>query len=164
MVFQITPYSETKTSLAEIEHLLNSVYVGEGFTDPKAAATMFEAKAVLARGDILVAHKKKEHRLVGMIIVVAGSSPASKLATAGEVELQLLTVNAEFRGQGAGKWLVKSALDLARKTDKNKVLLWTQPSMQIAQRLYHSLGFTHHPSKDFTAKGKDFLVFEYSLP
>ena len=163
MNFQLTPYSNTNTSPSEIEKLLHKVYVDGGFTEPKTAAKIFDSKAVLGRGETLVARTEGGKQLAGMVIVVEDSSSASKLAAAGEVELHLLAVSPEFRGQGVGKSLVESAIELARKAGKTKMLLWTQPSMQAARAIYTAMGFVRHQSKDFKARARKFLVFEYSL-
>jgi hypothetical protein len=46
------------------------------------------------------------------------------------------------------------------------LVLWTQPSMRAAQRLYQAHGFVRRPQRDAELKpppGRSFLVFDRSL-
>ena len=145
----------------EIERLLDRVYVAAGFTDPDVAKEIFRAEAVLARGNVLVA--RDGDVLAGMVIVVPPDSPARRLAEEGDVEMHLLAVAPEYRSVGLGGQLVVASLDFARAGGFQRMVLWTQPLMSAAHRLYERHGFARAPSRDFAARGRDFLVFERSL-
>ena len=56
-------------------------------------------------------------------------------------ELKRLYVRAAFRGQGAGRELVKDLIAEARSIGYRRMLLDTLPSMQEAHKIYRTLGF-----------------------
>jgi ribosomal protein S18 acetylase RimI-like enzyme len=145
----------------EIEQLLRRVYVDGGFTSPDLAETLFAAAAVRARGRILFV--REGQALAGMIIVVPPTSPARRLAAAGEMELHLLAVAPEQRHAGVGGALVGAALDSARAAGFASVVLWTQPTMHAAQRLYEQCGFVRAPERDFERSERSFRVYAINL-
>lgn len=151
---------------AELEALLHRVYVDEGFTPADLAVKVFATSAVRARGDLLCARDTASGALVGMVIVVPPNSPARRLAADDEVEMHLLAVRADQRGRGVGARLVKAALLAAKQGGWRRMVLWTQPSMHAAQRLYASQGFERAPDRDAIIQqmsGREFLVFQKAL-
>ncbi|HSC88428.1 MAG TPA: GNAT family N-acetyltransferase [Polyangiaceae bacterium] len=144
-----------------IERLLDRVYVAAGFTDPEVAKEIFRGEAVLARGNVLVA--REDQVLAGMVVVVAHDSPARRMAESGDVEMHLLAVAPEFRRVGLGGELVVASLDFARARGAGRMVLWTQPLMSAAHRLYERHGFERSPTRDFNSQGREFLVFERRL-
>jgi ribosomal protein S18 acetylase RimI-like enzyme len=159
MLHDVTVADPARDS-AGIEALLRDVYVGEGFTEPAAASALFTAAAVFERGRVLVAREPSSGVLSGMVIVVPESSSARRFALRGETELHLLAVATPFRRGGVGGALVNAALDAARHDGARKMILWTQPSMTSAQRLYRRSGFERVTERDFERAGRRFLVFE----
>jgi ribosomal protein S18 acetylase RimI-like enzyme len=143
---------------AALETLLRRVYVDGGFTEAGVAGAAFRAANVRARGEVLVACNA-EGQLLGTVVVVAGGSAASRFAGPGEAELHLLCVQPEAQRSGIGRALVMAALDAARLKGAQRVILWTQPSMSAAQRLYARLGFERVPPLDFSRGERMFLVF-----
>ncbi len=162
MIFDIVLGDPARDSL-EIEALLREVYVAGGFTDPDRAESLFLAPAIFARGRVLVSRDRATQRLMGMVIVASASSPARRLAESGESEMHLLAVGAPFRQRGLGDSLVGAALDLSRREGDRKMVLWTQPSMTSAHRLYLRHGFVRVEARDFEQAGRKFLVFEREL-
>lgn len=151
---------------AELEKLLSTVYVEGGFTDPEVAQRSLDAASVRARGDLIAAYVMPADALAGMVMVVLPSSPARRIAREDEGELHLLAVLPEFRGQGIGAQLVEAAIERARTAGLAGLVLWTQPSMTAAQRLYQAHGFVRRPQRDAELKpppGRSFLVFDRSL-
>lgn len=147
----------------EVESLLRKVYVDGGFTDPQVAESLFAASEVFRRGDVLVARDRETNALAGVVIVVPADSPARRLAVDREVEMHLLAVGSDFRKAGLGRLLVASAIDFARRRSAPKMLLWTQPTMTAAHRLYEREGFERVPALDFERSGRAFLVYERRL-
>jgi len=146
----------------ELENLLTVTYVHGGFTSPEIARAAFKADAVRARGQLLVA-RDVDGSLVGMVIVVRPDSSARRIARPDEIEMQLLAVEPECRGRGIGEALVEAALQVARHEPYTHMVLWTQPSMHAAQRLYERCGFERAPTRDMEQNGRPFWVYERSL-
>jgi ribosomal protein S18 acetylase RimI-like enzyme len=143
----------------EIIELLYRAYVDGGFTDPAVALSAFDPAAVLARGNLLFVRGSETGALAGMVIVVPPTSPARRLAGEAEAELHLLAVRPEQRGAGIGQALVEAALQLVWRMGHRRMLLWTQPEMRAAQRLYERCGFAREPQLDFERDGRRFRVY-----
>jgi acyl-CoA thioesterase I len=147
---------------AQLELLLHRVYVEGGFTDAKVASTSFAAAAVFERGQLLVT-RDGSAALTGMVIVVTPESRARRIAAEDEVEMHLLAVSAEHRKAGIGRALVDAAVDFARAKRFGKMVLWTQPTMADAHRLYERSGFARASARDFENAGRSYWVFEKKL-
>jgi ribosomal protein S18 acetylase RimI-like enzyme len=162
MTLRIEPITDSPDADAALEALLYESYVGGGFTEPDRADTMLRAVAVRSRGVVLVAHDHTGVAL-GTVTLVNPSSPASRLATADEAELHLLCVRPNSRRRGIGRALVEEALTRAKRSGVRGVVLWTQPTMDGARRLYEQCGFRRDPSGDFTRGKRPFLVYRRAL-
>jgi ribosomal protein S18 acetylase RimI-like enzyme len=78
-----------------------------------------------------------------------------------EFELHLLCVRPDSRRRGIGEALVRAALQRAKAEGARGVVLWTQPTMDAAQRLYRRCGFERDESADFSRGARQFLVHRY---
>lgn len=145
---------------SDLTSLLMRAYVGGGFTSAQRAATLFEPSAVRSRGNLICARSQKDNTLVAAVIVVLPNSPARRLAEPDEAELHLLAVDPLCRGRGLGRLLVTAALDSIHAQGLKKTVLWTQPAMLPAQRLYESLGFKRAAARDPTFESMRFLAYE----
>src|SRR5690606_23445368 len=125
---------------AQLVGLLRAVYVGGGFTAEEVAATVFSPAAVRARGQLLYA-RAEGGELVGTVVVVPPESEASHLARSDEAELHLLAVSNGWRGHGIGRALVDAAIAAALDAGYRGMVLWTQPTMHAAHRVYERAGF-----------------------
>jgi ribosomal protein S18 acetylase RimI-like enzyme len=147
----------------ELSRLLTSAYVGGGFTDPGVARQAFQAEAVRQRGELLCAKDPGTSELIGVVVVVPPSSPARRLAQANEAELHLLATSPAHRGLGIGLALINAAMARAKQQRYQGMVLWTQPSMLAAQRLYERAGFQRVPEQDFSNHGRRFWVYRADL-
>ena len=161
MRFEIATADSLGITDLELSELLTQVYVAGGFTAPDEAVSLFEPSAVRSRGVLIGARDKHHSNLSGMIIVVPPGSPAQRLAKGNEAEIHLLGVKPGYRRHGLGRMLVEAAIALSNHSGYSKIILWTQFSMNAAQRLYESTGFIH--VDDITRNGRDFKVYEKPL-
>jgi GNAT superfamily N-acetyltransferase len=160
--FSIEAAVKTRVSDQDLEELLKEVYVGGGFTEPSVAEALFCAAEVRARGEVLVA-RDHDGALLGMVITVLSGSPACRFARAGEAELQLLCVRPTVQRRGVGGALVEASIAAARRAGAKRVILWTQPLMEDAQRLYLKHGFEPNPALDFSRDDRSFRVLVRSI-
>lgn len=163
MNIRIEPIQDSPDADAALEALLEESYVVGGFTAPDIAETMFRATAVRSRGVVLVA-RDRTGAMLGTVTLVSSDSSAKRLAAAGEVEFHLLCVRLDKRSRGIGRALVQAALVRAETTGARGVVLWTQPTMEAAQRLYLRCGFRRDPNADFSREQRQFLVYRRALP
>ena len=161
MEFEIATADELTLQDIELTELLNQAYVDAGYTNREEALTLFAPDNVRRRGMLLVAREKETSLLAGMAILVPFDSPACRRAGPNEAELHLLAVAEKFRGCGLGRMLVETVITKAKQFGYAKLLLWTQPSMTIAQKLYAATGFTQVGS--FENNGRQYKLYELSL-
>ncbi len=145
---------------SELVRLLTDAYVGGGFTSPERAATIFEPSAVRNQGRLICARAIADGALVGMVIVVLPDAPARRLAEHDEAELQLLAVDPKCHGRGIGQALLAAAFESIHAHGFRTTVLWTQPGMIAAQRLYEKMGFIRIADRDPTFSDIDFLAYQ----
>ena len=78
----------------------------------------------------------------------------------GQAHIRMLGVHPKARGRGAGRALVDSAIDEARKARKRLLTLNTTQRMEAAQKMYESMGFERGPDRVFD---DGFVLYSYSL-
>lgn len=146
---------------AALRALLESVYVGEGFTPASEAGARLDPAPLRGAATVWVALVRDE--LVGTLALAPGGTALARLAAPGEGELRLLAVRPELRGAGVGAALVREAQERARALGHTRLVLWTQTSMLAAQRLYARLGFARRPERDWALPdGRSYLVFDWT--
>jgi len=161
MDFEFDSADTLQISDAEISELLTQVYVDGGFTEGEIAKTLFEPASVRRRGMLFCAREKLSSELAGMIILVPPESEACRMATGNEVEIHLLGVKSKYRGMGLGRELVAKLISLAQDEGRSRIVLWTQPTMKAAQKLYESFDFFH--VKDIELGSRQFLLYYREL-
>ena len=160
---RVSAVDRSSVSVQELEALLHRVYVEGGFTDPHVAEAAFAGDAVLARGELLITRDESTGALTGMVIVVDPGSRARRIASDDEVEMHLLAVAPDHRKTGVGRALVEAAIARGRAKSFGKVVLWTQPAMKDAHRLYERSGFVRAAARDFGSGERTYWVFEKLL-
>lgn len=161
MEFVIATADALEITDSELSELLTQVYVAGGFTAADEAVSLFEPSAVRNRGFLIGARERHHSKLAGIIIVVPPESSARRLAKNNEAEIHLLGVKPEYRRHGLGRMLIEAAIARANQGGYSKLILWTQLTMNAAQRLYESTGFVH--IDDITRNGREFRVYEKPL-
>ena len=159
---QVISANDEPVGDAELEQLLMTVYIDGGFTD-SARASMFDAHAVHARGELLYLRHPETRALMGVVVLVPPASPARRLANQNQAELHLLATAPEYRRSGVARALVDAAIARATEAGHSGMVLWTQPAMRAAHRLYSSAGFVRDHDRDFELSGREFLVFQRPL-
>lgn len=145
----------------ELSNLLKEVYVGGGYVEAEQAESLFAPAAIRSRGTIITASLVGSQHLSGLIIMVLPTSDASKLAKEDEVEVHLLAVRPEYRGNSLGEKLVDELISEAKNKGYRKIILWTQETMLAAQSLYEKLGFIHQ--SNFSANGREFYLYKLTV-
>lgn len=143
--------------------LLKRVYVGDGYSTAERAEVFMQRSAFEAGGEMLVA-RDSAGTLVGAVLFLRPNGPLAQVAKDNEAEFRVLAVAPEARGQGIGAALVMACVQRARATGAPAVVLWSQPTMPTAHRLYERLGFVRVPLRDEDdARGFRRLVFQLEL-
>ncbi len=78
-----------------------------------------------------------------------------------QAHIRMLGVDPSARRRGVARALMERCIDESRKAGKTLLTLNTTPSMQAAQRMYESLGFTRGPDE---VHPDGFVLLYYSLP
>lgn len=102
--------------------------------------------------------------VVGSLTLAPYGSSYAEVAAPGEVELRMLAVAPEARGQGIAELLMVAALREAVGRGADRVVLSTLDSMRTAHRLYDRLGFASVPERDWSHEGVHLRVRTWSPP
>ncbi|MFZ1694192.1 MAG: GNAT family N-acetyltransferase [Flavobacteriales bacterium] len=139
--------------------LLQRVYVGGGFT-AAANAAQFMTRGNLEPAGVLLVAVNSANALVGTVLLLHPDSPLKQLALDGEREFRMQGVDESARGAGIGEQLVQACVQRAWAEGAKAIVLWTQPSMHSAHRLYERLGFRRAQQRDQNdARGFKRLVY-----
>jgi ribosomal protein S18 acetylase RimI-like enzyme len=142
--------------------VLYDAYVGGGFTANDLAQRMMKRENLEPGGIFLVAMLADE--VIGAVLFLHEGSALTQIAQPGEREFRVLGVSPNTRGTGAGEALVKACVEQARSQGAQALVLWTQPTMHAAQKLYAKLGFVRDPSRDVAdPRGFTRMVYVLSL-
>lgn len=142
--------------------VLHAVYVGEGYTRTEQASQQMVRQRLEAGGTLLVTKDTRGH-VNGATVFLHADGPLRQIAGAGEREFRMLAVHPDARGAGVGGALVRACITRARDARASALVLWTQPRMHAAHRLYERLGFVRDAARDVPdPRGFDRLV--YVLP
>jgi DNA-binding MarR family transcriptional regulator/GNAT superfamily N-acetyltransferase len=98
---------------------------------------------------------ERDGRRVGGAFVAKESDEIAKL--------RLLHVEAEARGRGIGKRLVKECIQFARRAGYRKMTLWTQSILHAARHIYKETGFKVVSQRKHHSFGKDLTAETWEL-
>jgi GNAT superfamily N-acetyltransferase len=87
--------------------------------------------------------------LLGTVTYVPGPGPFSESEREGEAGFRMLAVAPWAQGRGVGRRLVEACIERARADGRIGVAILTTPGMQVAHRLYESMGFVRDASRDW---------------
>jgi len=139
--------------------MLQKVYVGDGFTTAERAADFMRRERLESEGAFLLA-VSNSGEVIGAVLFLNEGSLLHQVALPGEREFRLLAVLPDARGEGVGHALVSECVKRANADDAIGLVLWTQPTMHAAHRLYAHMGFVHDPARDeLDPRGFTRLVF-----
>ncbi|WP_329122601.1 GNAT family N-acetyltransferase [Streptomyces sp. NBC_01465] len=145
--------------------LTAAAYLHAGFLDlgedDPYLDTLRDVPARAIGAEVLVAVRETE--LLGGVTYAPPGSPWADIAGPHEAEFRTLAVAPDARGQGVGEALVRACIDRARAASHvENLVLSTQRTMLGAHRIYHRLGFTRTPERDW-APVPNVSLLTYSL-
>jgi ribosomal protein S18 acetylase RimI-like enzyme len=127
--------------------LMQRVYIDGGYTAAVNTSDFMTRNNLEPAGQLLVAVDDADV-VLGAVLLLHPVSALRQLAGAEEREFRLLAVDDKARGKGIGEQLVQACMDRAFAAGAQAVVLWTQPSMYSAHRLYERMGFRRAPERD----------------
>jgi ribosomal protein S18 acetylase RimI-like enzyme len=115
-------------------------------------------------GHVLVA-VAADGTLVGTIMLQTWPDAAGQLVTGpGEAEIRALAVLPETRRAGVGRALLAALMERAEREEVRHLLLFTQPDMVVAHRMYEQAGFVRLPDRDWSPHpGTGLLAYGLTL-
>ena len=148
---------------AAIAELTVAVYINGGLASPDYASELADVAGRAAHADLLVV-RDPGGRVLGSVALVLQGDFGNVTASDDEAAFRMLVVDPAAQGRGIGELLVVTCLDRARAAGKRRMVLSTDPLMTAAHRLYHRLGFTRLPERDWSpVPGTDLLVYSREL-
>jgi ribosomal protein S18 acetylase RimI-like enzyme len=148
---------------AAIAELTVAVYVNGGLASPDYASELADVAGRVSRADLLVV-RDPAGRVLGSVALVLQGDFGNVTASDDEAAFRMLVVDPAAQRRGIGELLVVTCLDRARAVGKRRMVLSTDPLMTAAHRLYHRLGFTRLPERDWSpVPGTDLLVYSREL-
>jgi GNAT superfamily N-acetyltransferase len=110
-----------------------------------------EMRDVAARAEVVpvLVAAERDGRLLGTVTYVPGPGPFAESEREGEAGFRMLAVAPWAQGRGVGRRLVEACIERARADGRIGVAILTTPGMQVAHRLYESMGFARDASRDW---------------
>lgn len=136
-----------ETAWEQTISLLKRVYAGEGYTSRENADTFMRRETFEAGGTMVIA-RELDGPVIGAVLHLVPNGALGQVARQGEAEFRVLAVAPEGRGRGIGEALVDASVQRAREEGASAVVIWSQPTMHAAHRLYGRMGFVRAPERD----------------
>ncbi|GAA3878937.1 GNAT family N-acetyltransferase [Saccharothrix violaceirubra] len=135
--------------LSDIGALTVAAYTADGLDPASGYVTVLADAATRARDAVLLVAVDPEGTCLGTVTVARHGTPYAERCRQGEVEFRMLAVAPAARRRGVAEALVRTVLRTARDEGAHTVVMSSKPSMTTAHRLYHRLGFTRTPDRDW---------------
>lgn len=128
-------------------------------------ATLADAGARAAGGELLVAEDGATGEVVGSVLFVLPGSGYAELSGPGEAEFRMLAVDPAAQGRGVGEALVRACLARAADLGCTAIMISTRDLAEAAHRLYARLGFVRVPERDWSPlPGVNLLALRLPVP
>jgi ribosomal protein S18 acetylase RimI-like enzyme len=136
--------------LREVGAIRVAAYRADGFLSPQSEyEPTLRSLGADGSGHVLVA-VGDDGKLVGTIML---QTQAGQLVTSpDDAEIRALAVLPEARGSGLGRALLAALIERAAAERVRHLLLFTEPKMKIAHRLYEQAGFERLPEQDWSPR------------
>ena len=116
------------------------------------------------RHDTIVVVAEHDGELLGTLTYVAGlGAPYAEHGDEAAASFRYVAVAPTAEGRGAGRALVRWAIDRARRDGKLRVRIHTLEQMVRAMRLYEREGFVRDPDHDAWWDGVKGVAYRYDL-
>jgi len=146
MTIAIGPAS-TNQDWQQAVALLKHVYVSDGYTSLDRADAFMRRETLELGGTLLLA-RNAPGAVLGAVLLLHSDGPLGQVADPGEAEFRVLAVAPEARGTGVGETLVRACIVKAKERGARALVLWSQPTMHSAHRLYERLSFVRAHERD----------------
>ncbi|MEV0645292.1 GNAT family N-acetyltransferase [Phytomonospora sp. NPDC050363] len=114
------------------------------------AEKLADAQGRATDSTLLVAVDPATGRVLGTVAYLEHGSPMAEMSAPGEAEFRMLAVDPAASRRGVGEALVNACVERARTRGRTAVAICSRGDVaQGAMRLYHRLGFTRTPDKDW---------------
>ncbi len=150
------------SELAHVAELRVAAYQAGGFLseDSEYAATL---RALGTAGDGQVLVTVAGDRIVGTAMLQPWPHAGRVVRTPDEAEIRALAVAPDQQRAGIARDLVAAVIARALEAGVRHLVLFTQPEMRAARRLYEGFGFLRLPERDW-APSPGVLLLAYGLP
>lgn len=148
---------------AAIGELTVAAYRGLGETDEAYYDELRDVPGRASAVPVLAAVDAASGNVLGAVTFVPGPGPFHEGEFgAGAASIRMLAVDPAARGRGVGTALVEECLRRARVLGRERVSLYTRPSMTAAHQLYERLGFERLRGLDWEFEPGEWL-YAYAL-
>jgi GNAT superfamily N-acetyltransferase len=159
----ITIREPTELELDAAGEVVRAAYLADGHAASPYLDLIADARARARDAEIAVAVDDAGD-VVGSVTFALPGSPWAEVARAGEAEFRMLGVVPSRRGTGIGAALLEWCVARAQALGRERLVLYTTPSMKVAHRLYLRRGFTRRPELDSSpVPGVELLAFALEL-
>ncbi|WP_309080520.1 GNAT family N-acetyltransferase [Zhihengliuella sp.] len=140
-------------------------YRATGYFEPDSTYFDFIADTAdrARHAELLVA--ERAGRIVASVTLIRAGTRYADICREDELEMRMLAVDPAVQRTGAGRLLVRAAVERARELGLARVALTTGAGWTAPRGLYESLGFAHVPERDWfvPSNGAPLVVYTYDV-